>query len=411
MPSPSRSPAASEAPGRIVGYDDEERREHLSRDVERLHLCSVLHSRKDEDVVAPVSVHVRGRNLEARHRGGPEREKRRERRPALRVEYLQLGSRARHCRRHELDTRVSRHVPCGDRCTTARLGPEGRVGAKRGTSDGREDADSRVVQRRGHHLGRAVATDVAGRDAGTARRGVGVREEGVELLARRGVDHAERRAAAYVEAFDDLRSSVAVRVSRRDEGAAPPVAVLCERRERREPLERPAVEDAEHRPRVASGGGDDLGSAVAGDVADRDPNAALVGRVRRKGGDRVVTPGLHAGRDPLAEIRPARVLAGHQQGRRRAVLSGGRTGGPDRQEDEKEHEERRRCSGHKRSHGQPPCRSGVDRRAELFGGLSNPRRVLLGAAGRANGLGEPPRSGSDPGHVLGGASGLAASAG
>src|SRR5262245_56195322 len=144
---------------------------------------------------------------------------------------------------------------------------------------------------------------------------------------RRRVDDVDRRAAPCVEPVDDLVAARAGRVARGHECAVPPRSVR-ERQQRLDWLEARAVEDAQLRPCSLARRRHDLRLAVAVHVAHGDPDAVLVGRVRREC-DRVVAPGrdlecLLTESVPPANVGPAGVLPGDDADRLRCRRYGGR---------------------------------------------------------------------------------------
>jgi hypothetical protein len=133
----------------------------------------------------------------------------------------------------------------------------------------------------GDDLGPLPGRRVGAGDADAARgRGV-VSGEAAQERSVLAAEDLDLGAAAGVGAGDDVGSAVAVNVAGRHEGAAPEGGVVGE-----EAAQRPgeagaglAVEDPDFRGHAGSGGGDDVGGAVVVEVGLGDADAAQEGGV------------------------------------------------------------------------------------------------------------------------------------
>src|SRR5262249_29207414 len=125
-------------------------------------------------------------------------------------------------------------------------------------------------------VGAAIAIEITGRHAHAAAEGGAEGEEVAEELSRGSAEDAHLRQAARVGATDDVGPAIAVDVAGGHVRAA-----REQRREREEVAEHReglAVEDAHLRRRAGARGAKDVGHTVAADVADGHANTASEAR-------------------------------------------------------------------------------------------------------------------------------------
>src|SRR5262249_51835146 len=137
-----------------------------------------------------------------------------------------------------------------------------------------EDGDLRPAARPGgcEDVRAAVAVDVARGNADSAREGRGGGEETGQRRAGAALSDGHFRPAALVGRGDDVRAAVPVDVGGRHERAA---GEGCRQGEEvANQLKRLALEDADLRAAAGAGGADDVGHAVAVDVAHGHARAA-----------------------------------------------------------------------------------------------------------------------------------------
>ena len=126
--------------------------------------------------------------------------------------------------------------------------------------------------RRRQDRGPAAATDVGNPDAHAAGELRRQREKALQLGLGRSVEDDDLRAATGAGTDDDVGLAVAVHVAGRQEQATG--EGRREGIEGGQQAEALAVEDGDLGAAAGSGGGDDVGEAVAVDVAGGDADAA-----------------------------------------------------------------------------------------------------------------------------------------
>src|SRR5205823_3748322 len=141
----------------------------------------------------------------------------------------------------------------------------------------------------GDNVRPAVAVHVLGRHGHAAAETWSVGEEALQQRPGIGEDF-HMRPAASPGAGDDVRLAVAVDVTRGHEHTTGEVRAVSE--EVGNDGEAAAIEDLDLGPTTGTGGGDDVGSAVAVDVADGHADAAGEGRIGKQLGAEVAGFGI-----------------------------------------------------------------------------------------------------------------------
>src|SRR5436190_1596432 len=152
------------------------------------------------------------------------------------------------------------------------LAQQGSVLAVVNADDGRHTAPGG-----GDDVEDAVLVRVAGCHADAAGEGLIVSEEAVPDQGARALKDLDVRPAARVGARDDSGPATAGPIARGDKQPAAEARLV--RPELPQQRSVAAVVDADERRHAGAGGGDDVGNAVAVEVADRHADAAREARV------------------------------------------------------------------------------------------------------------------------------------